>query len=367
MNSVEKVLVVISTPAQYHFWKNIIKSLEEENIEVKVLYRDYGETLEVAEIEGFVFSRVRSSWDRIVKLPTDLLRARKILSKIGFKSDLVVGFEIYAPYIAKLSASKSLIFYDSEPESHTLLKIQMKAYLPFVDTVITPESYKSDLGKKHIRVASYKELAYLHPNYYTPKEDVFDIMGISKGEDYVLLRFNAFDAAHDVGVKRFSYEDKMRLIKGLEKHTQVFISSEGKISKEFKNYILPVPKKRIHDVIYHAKLIVSETGTMTTEAAILGTPAILCHGFAWKMGNFIELEKKYGLVYNYDSSEKEKAIEKAIELVQEGNLKKEWRKKREKLLKEKIDMTAFMAWFIENYPQSLEKFRQNPNIQYLFR
>jgi hypothetical protein len=35
-------------------------------------------------------------------------------------------------------------------------------------------------------------------------------------------------------------------------------------------------------------------------------------------------------------------------------LKKEWSKRREELLREKIDYTAFLTWFVENYPQSVE-------------
>ena len=36
-----------------------------------------------------------------------------------------------------------------------------------------------------------------------------------------------------------------------------------------------------------------------------------------------------------------------------AELKKEWGKRREVLLGEKIDYTAFMVWFVENYPSSV--------------
>lgn len=366
-----RLAIFVNTPAQWHFWKNIAKRLAESGNKIRFLFRDYLETLEVAEItDKCIYSKGRSNYKhfKILGLPLDIIRAYRNVRV--FKPEIVLGFGVYDAYTSALLRKPCIVFNDSEPRcSGILYRIQYMAFLPFTSIAITPESYLDYLGRKQIKIASYKELAYLHPNYYTPKDDVLDMMGVSKGEDYVLLRFNAFGAVHDVGIRGFSYEDKLRLVRELEKHAKVFISSEKQAPKELEDYVLPVPKKRIHDVIYHAKLLVTDTQTMTTEAAILGTPAIRCNKFVGPndMGNFIELEKKYGLIYNYKLSEKERAIEKAIELVQEGNLKKEWQKKREKLLKEKIDITTFMVWFIENYPESFEEFKQNPTIQYRFR
>lgn len=364
-----RIALFINTPAQWHFWRNIVEKLMEDGHKCKLLFRKYRETLDVVEgLVPIIYSyQANSKYGKILSLPFDILRATKKL--YGFKPDLVVGFGLYDTFSSLLLRSSNLVFTDGEFRSSKYLELQYKMFLPFSDVVITPESFLDDLGEKHLRVASYKELAYLHPNYYTPRDDVLDMMGVSEGEDYVLLRFNAFDAVHDIGIGGFSYEDKLRLVKELEKHARVFISSETELPKELEDYALPVPKTRIHDVIYHAKLLVTDTQTMATEAAILGTPVIRCNKFVGPndMGNFIELEKRYGLMYNYQISEKELAIKKAVELVQEENLKKEWYKKREKLLKEKIDITAFMVWFIENYPESLEEFRQNPDIQYRFR
>jgi len=33
------------------------------------------------------------------------------------------------------------------------------------------------------------------------------------------------------------------------------------------------------------------------------------------------------------------------------------------MLSEKIDVTAFVMWFIENYPKSIIDFKEIPNIQ----
>lgn len=37
------------------------------------------------------------------------------------------------------------------------------------------------------------------------------------------------------------------------------------------------------------------------------------------------------------------------------------------MLQDKIDVTAFMVWFIENYPKSVEIIKDNPKYQYNFK
>lgn len=363
-----RIAVFANTPAQLHFYRNIVKKLKERRHEIKLLLRDYGETTAVANelnVDYTVYSRPKTQKvSKMLLLPRDLLTACRKLR--NFKPDIITGMGVYDAFTSAFLRTTCIEFEDSEPAVNKVsYSIQFKFYLPFVDAIITPSSFRQNLGKRHIRVNSYKELAYLHPNYYRPNEDIKTILGLESDEEYVLLRFNAFAAIHDIGIGGFSIEDRIQLVKELEKYAKVFISSEAKLPEKLEKYRLPVPKSRIHDVIYHAKLLVADTGTMTTEAAVLGTPAVACHKFMWKMGNFIELEKKYGLIYNY--RDPEMAIKKALELVMEDGLKEEWRKKREKLLKDKIDITAFMVWFIENYPESLEEFKRNPEIQYRFR
>ncbi|NJE05722.1 DUF354 domain-containing protein [Thermococcus sp. M36] len=362
------VAVFVSTPAQFHFYKNIVRTLNNSGVKVYILARDYGETLDLLNETGFeyfVFSRPPKGAKRILSLPSDIHRAVSWLRNKNI--DIVTGFEIYGAYTSKLLKVPYVQFYDSEPSIHKLLSIQFKLMMPATDVVLTPESFRDNLGRKHLRIASYKELAYLHPNYYKPNDDILDMLGISTGEEYAVLRFNAFDAAHDEGIAGFSSGDKIKLVKELEKHVRVFISPEGKIPKELEKYVLKVPKSRIHDVLYYAKLLVTDTQTMATEAALLGTPVVRSNKFVGPndMSNFIELEERFGLMYNI--TDRNRAIEKAVEIAQTEGIKKEWRGKREKLLEKKIDMTSFMVWFLENYPESLEEFKQNPNIQYRFR
>ena len=52
--------------------------------------------------------------------------------------------------------------------------------MPFTDVILTPKSFTTDLGEKQIRINSFKELAYLHPNWFRPNRDVLGLLNIPK-------------------------------------------------------------------------------------------------------------------------------------------------------------------------------------------
>ena len=142
-------------------------------------------------------------------------------------------------------------------------------------------------------------------------------------------------------VKTFYVEDPLE-------YGRVFIIPEREVIKKLENHKMSIPPEKIHDLLYYATMYVGEGATMASESAILGTPAIYVNTL--RLGYLDELEKKYDLVYNFNTKNaQEYAIKKAIELLQDINLKNKWRRKRDKLLKESVDVTAWMTTFIENY------------------
>lgn len=365
-----KVGIFISTPAQVHFYKNIIKKLESDGNQVFVLARGYGETIALLNelnIPYFPFSNVPiSKSGKILSVPGDILRAYGYLKSKHV--DAVTGYGIYNTLTARLLGVTDIIFNDSEPMANSLsYDIQVKLCMLLTNALISPSSFRQSLGRKHIKVDSYKEMAYLHPNYYKPDDSIYELLGIPRSQDYILLRFNAFDAVHDLGVNGFSMDDKVRLVRELEKYARVFISSEMAVPDEIKANLMTVPKNRIHDTIYFAKLLVTDTQTMATEGALLGTPTIRCNSFVGPkdMGNFVELEKKYGLIFNFN--DRTRAIDKAVGLVKQKDLAAVWQQKMSAFMSSSIDINNFMTWFIENYPVSLEEMNNDPAIQYRFK
>ncbi len=360
--------IVINTPAQVHFFRNIARELEKKGYAIDILARDYGETIPLLKELGLKYLLYGKSPEgkiaKIVDLPIDILRARNLLK--GYKPQMILGFGGQESYSGFILRCPSVVFQDSEPHINLAYLIQYKMFMPFVDSIVTTKSYTDDLGRKHIKVNSYKELAYLHPRYFTPDENIFNLLDIGKNERFVIVRFNGFDAVHDAGVASYTIEQKRRLIAGLEKYARVFISSEKKVPQDLEKYLLTIPKYKIHDCLYYANMCVTDTQTMTTEAGILGTPVIRCNSFVGKkdMGNFIELEQKYKLIFSFRNPDE--AIAKALTLIQNQDIKKEWSKRKQKLFSEKIDITSFLVWYVENYPESFKEMKNNPEKQYRF-
>ena len=80
-----------------------------------------------------------------------------------------------------------------------------------------------------------------------------------------------------------------------------------------------------------------------------------------------EEEHKYGLTYGFKPDQFDEMISKIEELLKMPNLKQEFQKRCQRMLSDKIDVTAFMVWFIENYPNSVKTMKEDPKYQYRFR
>jgi predicted glycosyltransferase len=120
----------------------------------------------------------------------------------------------------------------------------------------------------------------------------------------------------------------------------------------------------MHDAIAFAGMVFGESATMATEAAVLGVPAIYLDNTSRLYTK--EIENKYGLIFNFSESEKDQvnAIEKAIEVLQKP--KRVWEEGRRKLLDDKINVTDFLVWFVENYPESISQIKKDPAYQLKF-
>jgi predicted glycosyltransferase len=342
-----KILLKIGHPAHVHLFKYMINNLEKDGHIVKIVTRDKDVTLKLLDAYGFEYEVMSGYYNTITGKMYDFAKTDLKLLKIAIKSKPDILIAVGDPYVAhvgKIIRKPSIVFTDTE---HA--KLANKLTFPFATVICTPSCYKEDLGKKQVRYNGYHELAYLHPNYFKPDASVLDYLGLSKDDKFVIIRFISWSASHDVGLHGFDLKTKQRFIEELEKYSRVFITSETKLEKEFEKYRITIPPEKIHDLLYYATLYVGESPTIASEAAIMGTPSICVSPL--KYGYIDEESQRYKLVIQVRdiTKGKEKVLKEAIELLENPDIKKEWQKRKERLLKDKIDVTEFMTRFIEEY------------------
>ncbi len=352
-----KILVDIGHPAHVHLFKNFIWNMEKKGHEILITAKDKDVTIELLDNYGFKYEIVgkygKSTLSKIKDMISIDYKMYKIAKK--FRPDILTGVSaVNAAHVSALLRKPCVVFDDTEHSS-----LEHKLYVPFASAICTPSCFKKDLGKKQIRFNGFKELAYLHPNYFKPNSAILDELNLSKDDKFIIVRFISWQATHDIGYKGMNLESKIRLVKEMEKYGKVFITSESKLEKDFEKYRITISPEKLHDLLYYATLYIGEGGTTSTEAAILGTPSILIDSQAKFCGVHNELMNTYGLQLYYDSDKKEDAFKKAIEILENKNSKKDWQIKREKMLKDKIDVTKFMVDFIENYPEGLYEYKCN--------
>lgn len=339
----------IGHPAHVHMFKNLMWELEKKGHEIMITARSKDVTIDLLRAYNFDFYVVGDNKTTIVDKLLNYLKIVNRMYKVArkFNPDILIGAsgDLYVAQVSKLLKKPSIIFEDTELE--TTVKWFFE---PFVTTICTPNSFEKNLNpKKHVKYNGYKELAYLHPNYFVPDPSVLEMLNLSQGDEFILLRFVAWEAGHDLGHRGISLEMKEKIIDNLVKEYKVFISSESELPQKLERYKIRIPPHMIHDVIYYAKMLIGDSQTMTTEAGILGTPAIRCNSFVGErdMSNFIELEEKYRLIYSFKDNHK--ALKKALELLKNKDINDLWLKKRSKLLNEKEDVTKFMVNLVEEF------------------
>jgi predicted glycosyltransferase len=341
-----RIVIDINHPAHVHYFKHFIWKMQKRGHEIRITASEKDITYQLLQAYGFDFIRIGTYGKSLFRKAINIVLLDLVMynSVKKFNPDLFMGFgSIRAAHVSFLLQKPCILLEDTEHSTEQIL-----LYLPFIKKILTPECFQRNMGLKHIKFNGYTELAYLHPHYFTPNPSVLDELGVGKNEPYILLRFVSWDASHDIG--QHGIRNKYDLVKDLEQFGRVFISSEKPLPPELQRYSLTLTPEKIHDVLYFAQLYMGEGGTMATEAALLGTPAIFVSSLAGTMGNFSELETRYTLMFSYKNPES--AQKKAIELLHHDNLKEEWKSKREKLLNDKIDVTAFLIDFIERYHET---------------
>jgi len=274
-----------------------------------------------------------------------LYEAKLLKISVNFKPDLFVSVNSpYSAHVSTLLRKPHLSWTDTE-----ISKIILYLVAPFTQTMMTPMSFSGNFAfKNHVKINSFKELTYLHPNYFKPDSAVIEEVDLKNDEKFVIVRFSAYDASHDVGLRGLNQDSREKLVLELSKIAKVFVTSEVDLGPKINGFSLSLKKTRIHDLLGFASLYVGEGAVMASEAAMLGIPSIFINPSS---RGYIDELRKSGLVHHYKNSNKdiEKIIDRAKNVLTSDHYRQESSVKRKKMIAEKVDLNIAILSEIEKF------------------
>jgi hypothetical protein len=350
-----RVLFYLGHPAHYHLFKHAIKALGSD---ARVLIKSKDVLERLLQEDGIPYQNItdgqkasgNSSFIKMgIKFGQRMHKMRKVVKE--FKPDLLAGSAAEWTVLGRFFNIPSCVFFEDDFE-----KVAQFAKIagPLATHLICPDccsAWKWD--SKKIAYNSYHELAYLHPDHFTPNraivENIFDL-----NSKNFILRFSELGAYHDVGKKGISDEIALKLIKMIEPHGKVYITSERPLPPQFEPYRISIRAADIHHALYFAEMFIGDSQTMTAESAVLGTPALRFNDFVGELSYLEDLEHNYGLTYGIKTNDLDKLYQKLDELLNTPHLKQEWEKKRSFMLTKKSNFAKWMINFFQNYPNSIK-------------
>lgn len=349
-----KILISLEHPAWVHQFKHILSILHNRGHQILIAAIDKDITTDLLDNIGYKYNIIsNSSGNNIFEKMIIFFKSffNLFILSLRFKPDIYIGRASPMLSINSFIFNKpNLVYADTEHSNVSLF------FSKFFSTVIlSPDSFRKNLGSKHIKIPTYKELAYLHPKYFTPDSSVLDRVGLNSDDRFIIIRFVSFTAHHDFG--QYGIINKEHLTKKLEQYVKVFITSEKKLPNSFEKYEISVPYTKFHDLLSYATLYVGEGGTIASEAAVLGVHSILASSLGKECGVFFD-QAKYGLQYICESDDS--VIKIAEKLLLNKDLRTIGKIKQKKLLRDKIDFNYCFIHYIEKYSQDIKLRRQIP-------
>ncbi len=349
-----RILIDIGHPAHVHYFKNLYWELIQHKHKVYITCKSINSITTLLKYYKIPFTELGDKGngirEKIFKQVKDVKKIANLIRKRDIK--LAIGVSALAVHSSKITKCKSILFDDDD---QAVQPLTAKYVTPFADCVISPDVLKYERLKNTIYYPGMHELAYLHPKRFTPNPEVLEKYGLSLDDKYYILRFNAFKAHHDIHEGGMNLNQKRQLIRLLEQYGKVFITTEKEIDPEFEKYRIPIAPYEMHNFLAYSQMLVSDSQTMSSEAAVLGIPSFRCNTFAGRLSILEEEEKRYGLTYGYLPRQFEWMLEAIERVLQDTEAKAKLRIKRNRMLEGKIDVTAFWVWFVENYPASVKE------------
>ena len=262
----------------------IVRELEACGHEVAVTVRNHAQTVELARerwpgaevVDGRRASLARAS--TAVELATRVAALARWARRA--RPDVALSHNSYAQIVAaRLAGARvaTAMDYEHQPTNHLAFRLAHRILLP----AILPADVVARQGARPAKVRRYdglKEELYLAD--FEPDPQVVGRLGLPPGDVLVVARSGATRAAYH------GYEDRLFLdaLARLGRQAGVVVVALARHPEHRRelealpNVVVPEHALDARSLVREADLFVGAGGTMTREAALLGTPTLSVFG-----------------------------------------------------------------------------------------
>ena len=363
-----KILFYFGHPAQYLFARETIKQLIKKKHQVKIVIKTKDVLENLLKYDGLEYENIMPHvrGNSKLSIALSLIKRNLILfpKVLKFKPNLMIGTDATIAQLGRLLNIHRVTILEDDYE---VIKTLADITYPFTETIFCPNVCRvGKWNEKKIGYDGYMKLGYLHPSIFISNKEIVEKYVPSP--TYAIIRLAKLTAHHDFNASGITNILLDRLICSLEENSfTVLLSTEDTIDDKYHKYLLNIEPSDMHHILDHASLLICDSQSMSVEASILGVPSLRVSSFAGKISVLDELEHKYKLTFGINPSEKEKLFSKLDELYSIKNIKDEFKKRRDIMMEDKINVSTFFTWFIENYPKSREVIKNDSSYQLKFK
>ena len=333
-----RILVDLNHPVDVNFFKNAIALLAKQHgCSIEITLQPRGKLVPILqrELPDYHFTPIgmfrKSMAAKVLGLAC---RFPRFLNHVRRgKYDVVMSFGgtgiCHATYILR----KPSVIFDDDIE----FGIGFYPYKPFATRLVMP-AHIPVRGKNVVKYKGFKELAYLHPNYFKANEGALQEYGLRPGE-YVFVREVSKISMNYAHLETGQLAEVCRHLRTLG--LKVILSLEDKsLTDRFASdcIILQEPVTDIYSLMHSALLTVSSGDTMARESCLTGTPVIYTGGRYMSVNT--ELIRK-GIFFEPDA---EHTVMQLVSMIIEQNIKEKTREiMQQALLNEWEDTTEVIV------------------------
>lgn len=348
------LLIDIGHPAHVHLFKHVAFAVIANGGRVLFSVREKAENVQLLRAYNLpytVYGRSASSiFSKIGTYIAKMLSLSMIVR--SFKPHITVSHSsFYLSQISWLFGIPNITLEDTGNLE------QVYSYLPFTSCILTPKSYHRFHGKKHFRYDGFHETAYIHHSLsLSPQNNVVINPRI------ILIRLVDWNASHDIGHIGLKENTIDSIISSFQNNFEIRILSDRQLPNHLKPFSLSLKPIELHEYLLRVKLYIGEGASLATECALLGVPTIYINS---RTAGVISAQYEAGLLYHFISDQG--LISLAHRLLLNPDINFMHRERAMLFLKDKVNLSNFLFWFLNSYPGSKSVMRSNPNYLNRFK